>query len=79
MKTIAAHAPKQLEETSMPKFAESWKAVLAFVSLVVTNLAVVLVQSGQPWPTNLKGWGTLAVTTLLGTWLVWAKSNKPAS
>lgn len=59
----------------MSVVAPYWKAVLAFLSLVVTNLAIALVQSGQPWPTNLKGWATLAVTTVLGTWLVYQKGN----
>lgn len=63
----------------MSALAPYWKSLLAFLSLVVTNVAVVLVQSGEPWPANLKGWGTLGITTLLGTWLVYQKANTPST
>lgn len=56
--------------------SQNLKAILAFVSLVVTNLAVALVQSGQPWPTSTKDWGVLVITTALGTWLVWQSPNQ---
>lgn len=55
--------------------SQYWKAILAFVSLVVTNIAVALVQSGQAWPSTGKEWLVFAVTTILGTWLVYQKRN----
>lgn len=55
------------------------KSILGFVSLVVTNVAIALVQSGQPWPTDGKGWGVFAITTLLGTWLIWQVPNKTST
>lgn len=58
--------------------SEYWKSILAFISLVVTNIAVTLTQTSAPWPGDVKGWVVFAVTTLLGTWLVYQKSNAPA-
>lgn len=54
-----------------------WKSILAFVSLVITNVAVALVQSGQPWPSTVQEWAVFGVTTTLGTWLVYQKRNAP--
>lgn len=54
-----------------------WKSILAFLSLVVTNVAYALVQSGQAWPATGKEWAVFAATTVLGTWLVFQKSNAP--
>lgn len=54
-----------------------WKAILAFLSLVTTNVAAALVQSGQPWPTTAREWGVFGLTTVLGTWLVYQKRNGP--
>ncbi|UXA19569.1 hypothetical protein [Mycobacterium sp. SMC-4] len=54
-----------------------WKSILAFLSLVTTNVAVALVQSGQPWPETGQEWGVFALTTTLGTWLVFQKGNAP--
>lgn len=54
-----------------------WKSILAFLSLLVTNVATLLVVNGQPLPTNGKEWTTFLITTFGGTWLVFSKGNGP--
>lgn len=51
------------------------KAAVAFVALVVTNLLAQLTATGFAYPTTVNGWLTLALTTVVGTFGVWVKSN----
>lgn len=53
------------------------KSVLAFASLLATNVATLWVTNGQPLPTNRGEWITFGVTTIGGTWLVWGRRNGP--
>jgi hypothetical protein len=55
------------------------KAVLAFVSVVVTNLLANFANSSTPAPQTAGEWITLLVTTLVGTAAVYVVPNKPAS
>lgn len=54
-----------------------WKSILAFLSLLATNVATLWVTNGQPLPENGGEWVTFAVTTVGGTWLVFQTRNKP--
>ncbi len=54
-----------------------WKAILAFLGLLVTNIAYALLDSSKPWPETPKAIGIFLLTTVLGTWLVYQKANKP--
>ncbi|QEA10796.1 holin [Mycobacterium phage Weirdo19] len=51
------------------------KAILAFVSLLVTNIAADLTAGGQPWPTDGGEWARWLLTITLGTWLVYQLPN----
>jgi hypothetical protein len=62
---------------STQQLAEYWKSILAFLSLVATNVATQLMTSGVPWPTNGGEWARFGATTVLGTWLVFQKANAP--
>ena len=54
-----------------------WKSILAFLSLLATNVATLWVTQGQPLPGNGGEWAAFAVTTIGGTWLVFQKRNAP--
>jgi hypothetical protein len=54
-----------------------WKTILAFLSLLATNIATRLVTMGEPLPESAGDWLTFIVTTVGGTWLVFQKSNAP--
>lgn len=54
-----------------------WKSILAFLSLLITNVATIWVTNGTPLPHTSTEWVTFAVTTIGGTWLVFQKSNAP--
>lgn len=54
-----------------------WKSVLAFLALLATNVATQLMTAGVPWPTNGGEWARFGATTVLGTWLVFGKTNGP--
>lgn len=54
---------------------EYWKAILAFLGLLATNIATELMRGPEFWPTN---WGSAlrwAVTVIAGTWLVYRVPN----
>ncbi|AXQ52053.1 holin [Mycobacterium phage Ejimix] len=55
-----------------------WKAITAFLSLVVTNLAYRVTNGEEPLPAldDYKGWALFAATTVAGTFITWAKGNK---
>lgn len=53
------------------------KSILAFLSLLATNVATLWVVNGQPLPQTGGEWVTFAVTTIGGTWLVFQKKNGP--
>ncbi|MCV7434791.1 hypothetical protein [Mycolicibacterium bacteremicum] len=55
----------------------AWKSILAFLSLLATNVATLWVVNGQPLPQNGGEWLTFGVTTIGGTWLVFQKKNGP--
>ncbi len=57
-------------------FGKYAKAIIAFISLVVTNVAYRVSSGEDPIPTDVKGWILLVTTTAAGTFLTWAKSNK---
>jgi hypothetical protein len=52
------------------------KAVLAFLSLLATNVATNLTTNSEAWPTNVHEWVRWTVTIVLGTWLVWQVPNR---
>ena len=56
----------------------NWKSILAFVALVVTNLLAVVVDPNTSAivPQTGQQWVSAVVTTVVGTFLVWVKSNK---
>jgi hypothetical protein len=54
------------------------KSVLAFLSLVVTNLVANYVNSGTPTPQTAGEWLTAVLTTAAGTFAVYQWPNKPA-
>lgn len=54
-----------------------WKAILAFLALLVTNVSTRLVANGEPLPQTGEEWVTFAATTVGGTWLVYRKANAP--
>ncbi|WPH57663.1 hypothetical protein [Mycobacterium phage WXIN] len=60
----------------MKNWQHHWKAILAFLTLVATNAATDLMQSGNPWPSNGGEWVRFAVSTVGGTLIVWSKRNK---
>lgn len=55
----------------------SWKAILAFVALVLTNLSANLAVTDSASPHTTSQWVTLLVSTVVGTFAVWAKANEP--
>lgn len=58
--------------------AKYWKAILAFLSLVVTNeLAAVVGPGDALLPQTAGEWWTATLTVLVGTFAVWAKTNAP--
>ncbi|GAS94444.1 Gp49 [Mycolicibacterium canariasense] len=57
---------------------ECWKALLAFLALFLTNVAMQLQQGGVPWPTDGGQWVRFLATVALGTYVVWqGPANKP--
>lgn len=60
-------------------FGEYWKTGLAFVALLVTNFSANVANSGTVTPQTTFEWITLVVTTVVGTWAVFQKSNAPKS
>ena len=52
------------------------KSILAFLALVLTNVATQLTTTGTAWPTDGGEWVRFAVTTVLGTWLVYQVPNR---
>lgn len=58
-----------------------WKAILTFGGMMLTNVAVDLMQSGKPWPDTGGDWLRFFVSSFLITWIVWRVPNgpKPAS
>ena len=63
----------------MMNWQHYWKAILAFLSLLVTNVATRWVINGEPLPAAGRDWVAFAVTTIGGTWLVYQKANAPAA
>ena len=59
-------------------YAQYWKAICAFLALLVTNVATRWVINNEPLPITGKDWVAFAVTTVGGTWLVYQKANAPA-
>lgn len=60
--------------------AQYWKAILAFLSLVVTNLIAIVVDptTNALLPQTAGEWWSAILTTLVGTFVVWWKTNAPA-
>lgn len=56
-----------------------WKAILAFLALLVTNVATRWVTNSEPLPASGRDWIAFAITTIGGTWLVYQKANSPAA
>lgn len=55
----------------------SWKSLLAFGVLFLTNVATQLTTVGVPWPVDGGQWTRFLLTTALGTYIVWqGPSNK---
>ncbi len=54
-----------------------WKSILAFVALLVTNLSANIANSGTLTPQTTGEWLTLLLTTVAGTFAVYAKRNEP--
>ena len=54
-----------------------WKAILALLSLLATNVATRWVVNAEPLPATSKDWVAFAITTIGGTWLVYTKANAP--
>lgn len=55
---------------------KNWKAILAFVALVVTNVAALVNGTGGAVvPQTVAQWVWALGTTFVGTYVVWAKSN----
>lgn len=52
-----------------------WKSILAFLSLLATNVATRWVTNQEPLPETGKDWITFAVATIGGTWLVYRVAN----
>ncbi|AYQ99977.1 hypothetical protein PBI_NEBKISS_36 [Mycobacterium phage Nebkiss] len=61
----------------MTNWQHYWKAIIAFLTLVATNAATDLMQSGNPWPSTGGEWARWGVSILGGTLLVYGKSNAP--
>lgn len=58
--------------------ATSWKSLLAFGVLFISNVATQLTTVGVPWPVDGGQWARFLLTTALGTYVVWqGPSNKP--
>lgn len=55
---------------------EYTKAILAFISLVVTNIAADLTAGNEPWPQSGGEWARWLLTIILGTWLVYQLPNR---
>ncbi len=53
------------------------KAIVAFVSLLITNLLANVVVAGHVVPQDLSEWAVAVLTTLAGTFAVWSQANKP--
>lgn len=56
-------------------FAAVWKAILAFVSLVVTNAIADWQAQGSPFPHSLGDVVRWVLTSLVGTVVVYLKAN----
>lgn len=54
-----------------------WKAVIAFVSLLLTNVFTRLVTNGEALPETGHDWLLFCLTVVGGTWLVYVKGNGP--
>ena len=69
-----------MSQLKVPEVVQkSWKAIYAFLWLVLANVAQVSTANGNvTLPTTPQEWGTLFVTTAIGTGLVWLKSNHPS-
>jgi hypothetical protein len=55
------------------------KAILAFVALLVTNIATDLTTGNEPWPSDGGEWARWLLTIVLGTWLVYQVPNTPSA
>lgn len=53
------------------------KALISFVAIVAGNLWTQVTTTGTPLPHNTSGWVALVVTSVGGSFLVWAKANNP--
>lgn len=60
----------------MNRFGQYWKAILAFVALVVTNLSANVANSDVLAPQTLAEWLVLVGTTVVGTFAVYQKQNE---
>ena len=56
-----------------------WKAILAFVSLLATNVSADLMNGGPPWPQNAGEWARWLVTQIVGTYAVYRVPKYPVS
>ena len=63
----------------MDQYGQYWKSILAFASLLGTNLVAVVVdpKTSAILPQTSGQWVAAIVSTLGGTLLVWGKSNTP--
>ena len=55
-----------------------WKSILAFAALLLTNLSANVANSDVLAPQTLAEWLVLVGTTVVGTFAVYRKANKPA-
>lgn len=53
------------------------KAIISFVMIVIANLWAQLTATGAVLPHNVSGWVALVVTSIGGSFFVWAKANNP--
>lgn len=60
-----------------PYLKYGWKSILAFLSLLATNVATRWVTNQEALPQNGGEWTSFAVTTIGGTWLVYRATNGP--
>lgn len=61
----------------VPYLKHCWKAILAFLSLLATNVFTRLVTNGEALPETTNDWLLFGITVVGGTWLVYAKGNGP--
>ncbi|UOW93097.1 hypothetical protein SEA_NOSHOW_28 [Mycobacterium phage NoShow] len=55
------------------------KAILAFLSLLATNVATEVTQDGVVFPTDGGEWARWAISIIGGTWLVYQLPNNRAT